>query len=358
MNEAEQILIGVAEAHASADSALEVGSGAGHIEGNHALVLVPDVYHAVYLLVGRIYGILCQQLAPIFLQFLKQLVCLLGGIALAHHLESLCLVDNILERLCVAFSVNGVGSDKSLVIAAVVELLSDGHLYITEAEYKLLLLAGRKLDLKVVRSDRRPALRNGHIGLARENSVGALKAVVQTEEALAVGVIALNGSINGVEREVIAALLVFGLVVNGGAEYLDLAGVEVSLEVGGIVVCVPEAPFDKACQLERLLFAALVGDREPLNFAIEILRNEELHLGSYAVLGGVDNGVAHAVAALVAVKLGLNGAPAGVPYGVSVLYVEVSAAHINGNVVVAVTRDAAQTSVLIEHISARSVGYE
>ena len=47
MEEAEQILTGITEAHAAADTGFIVGSGTGHVEGNHALVLVPDIDHAV-----------------------------------------------------------------------------------------------------------------------------------------------------------------------------------------------------------------------------------------------------------------------------------------------------------------------
>ena len=47
MHEAEQILAAVAEAHASSGPALVVGRAAAHVEGDHALILVPDVDHAV-----------------------------------------------------------------------------------------------------------------------------------------------------------------------------------------------------------------------------------------------------------------------------------------------------------------------
>ena len=45
MDKAQQILTAVAEAHAAADAALKVAGRAAHIEGDHALVLVPDVHH-------------------------------------------------------------------------------------------------------------------------------------------------------------------------------------------------------------------------------------------------------------------------------------------------------------------------
>ena len=51
MDETEQVLTGITEAHAAADSGFIIGSGTGHVEGNHALVLVPDIDHAVEFLV-------------------------------------------------------------------------------------------------------------------------------------------------------------------------------------------------------------------------------------------------------------------------------------------------------------------
>ena len=48
MHKAHKVLIGVPEAHSAADSALEERGRTGHVEGDHALVLVPDVDHPVH----------------------------------------------------------------------------------------------------------------------------------------------------------------------------------------------------------------------------------------------------------------------------------------------------------------------
>ena len=47
MHKANEVLVGVAEAHATTDAALEETCRARHAESNHALILVPDVHHAV-----------------------------------------------------------------------------------------------------------------------------------------------------------------------------------------------------------------------------------------------------------------------------------------------------------------------
>ena len=52
MHETEQILAGITEAHSTADSGFIIGSRTGHIEGYHTLILVPDIYHTVNLIVG------------------------------------------------------------------------------------------------------------------------------------------------------------------------------------------------------------------------------------------------------------------------------------------------------------------
>ena len=207
-------------------------------------------------------------------------------------------------------------------------------------------------------SDRRPAVGEGVVSLAVQDSLRVVEAVVQADEGIAVGIVAVDGIVNGVECEVVAAVAVFGLVVDGGAYYLNTAGGEVSLEIGAVVLSVPEAPLCKGPQLEGLCGAALVCENKLLYLAVVVLRNEECSLSLEPVLSAGDDGVAHTVTALVAVKLSLYRGPAGIPDCVAVLDVEVSAAHVYRDVVVAVTGDTAQTSVLIEAVAACRVGYQ
>ena len=49
MHEAEQILAGITEAHPAPHAGFEITGRAAHIEGDHTLVLVPDIDHAVKL---------------------------------------------------------------------------------------------------------------------------------------------------------------------------------------------------------------------------------------------------------------------------------------------------------------------
>ena len=67
MNETEQILTGITKSHAASDAGLKIGSGTAHVEGNHTLILVPHVHHAVELLLGGRDGEVGEQFVPVFL---------------------------------------------------------------------------------------------------------------------------------------------------------------------------------------------------------------------------------------------------------------------------------------------------
>ncbi len=69
VDETQQILTGITESHAPPDTGLEVGGGAAHIEGDHALVLVPDIDHPVHPVVLRLHMEGGEQVLPVILQF-------------------------------------------------------------------------------------------------------------------------------------------------------------------------------------------------------------------------------------------------------------------------------------------------
>ena len=64
VDEAQQILGGVTETHAAANTRLEEGCRTGHVKGHHALVGIPEVDHAIGVFVGRLHLVGRQQLAP------------------------------------------------------------------------------------------------------------------------------------------------------------------------------------------------------------------------------------------------------------------------------------------------------
>ena len=78
MDETEQILAGVTEPHPTADTGFVIRSASGHIEGNHALVLVPDIYHAIHFPGVRGNMISGQQRCPVMAKRKKSILYLIG----------------------------------------------------------------------------------------------------------------------------------------------------------------------------------------------------------------------------------------------------------------------------------------
>ena len=115
----------------------------------------------------------------------------------------------------------------------------------------------------------------------------------------------------------IAAFLILGLVEDGRAFDLYFAGVEVSLEVGGVILCIPQTPLDEGEQLDGLCLAALVLQNQALDLAVVVLRYEESHFSRDVVLLAGDYGIAHAVTAGVSIQISLYRRPARRPYGLA-----------------------------------------
>ncbi len=229
-------------------------------------------------------------------------------------------------------------------------------LAVTEAEDVFLGFARLKLNCEAVRTDGCPAACNGVAGLAFEYSIGLTEAIIEAEEGLAVGIKALNGSVDGEDSIVVSSLSVLGLVIDGAADDLNFADGEVSLEVGHIVVCIPETELNKAEELEVLLCIGSVCKCDLVKLTGAAHRNHR-GLGSLdAALFGSDLGITETVTALVRVELSLDRLPCDAPYIVVIVYVEVTSACIGGNVVVTITGNSEQSCVLIEAITAGSVG--
>ncbi len=65
MHEAEQILAGITKSHPAPDAGLVVGGRAAHVKCHHALILVPDIDHTVYLVIGGFHDIAAEQIVPV-----------------------------------------------------------------------------------------------------------------------------------------------------------------------------------------------------------------------------------------------------------------------------------------------------
>ena len=93
MDKAHEVLVRVAEAHATAYTTLEEGGRTREVERNHALVLVPDVDHAVEACIATAQYETVEQLVPHLVQLVESSIDGLDGRKFLDGLERLALVD-------------------------------------------------------------------------------------------------------------------------------------------------------------------------------------------------------------------------------------------------------------------------
>ncbi len=265
------------------------GRGSAEVEGDHALVGVPDVHHPVGVLVGGLH-----------LEALEKLVPALGepGQAGLHRLGGEPGLDDRSRPLLV----EDLASRR-------VELLLHWVLGVAEHEDDLALLMGAKLQAHVVRAVRGPAVRDRAARLALLHRQRTVPAAVRAEEGVAVGVEAgeLGGA--GEEGKVVAPLAVLGPVVDDAAVHLHLAGREVALKIGGVVLGVPQAELHRGEDRQRTVNVTQVGQPEPPD--LEGLTEGDVvqGLGPDAPVARGDHGVREAMTALVVVEDWLGGLP-------------------------------------------------
>src|SRR5450759_4526029 len=155
----------------------------------------------------------------------------------------------------------------------------------------------------------------------------------------------------------VAPLPVLGLVVDDAVLHLHLADGVVALEVGGVVLGVPEAELDGAEEGELRRLSPFVRYPDPPDLHGLPAGDEVERFRADALVPRRDDGIAKAVTAGVALQLALGRLPAGAPEvarGV-VAEVDVPAAHVERRVVVPIARQPAETGVAVEGVAARRV---
>ena len=262
MDEAEKVLAAVPEAHAAADARLEVGRGPRHIEGDHALILVPDVDHAVDSVV------LCLDMEGV--KEVRPVCAQLGKCAL-HILVCLVFCEELLCRSLV--------DDAGRLPLLVLRIFA-----VAEDKHEGFRLTGLKRNMKLVGCDRVPAARNGVCAALSHDGLRCVGPVVGADEIIAARVERGDICIDGVERVVIASLSVLCLVIDCGAHNLDLAGAQVSLEVRHVVHRVPEAPLHIREDPEVLRLVSRIRNLQLLDLAGVIHRDKCKDIGRDAVL--------------------------------------------------------------------------
>ncbi len=334
MDDAGEVLVGIAEAHAPADAALEIAGAPAEEEGDHALVLVPDVHGPVQLRHVRFHGETPQEVVPVGFQGCEGRIDLLRSGERIHHRLRLGLVDH-------------GGGD---------ELLLGRILHIPEDENQFRGLPRFQRQVEPVRGDGAPAMGHGVPGSAGEDLLRRLESVVHADEGFPVRVEPVEGTVHAEEGVMVAAFAVFGLVIEDVPIDLHLARGEVPLEILHVGGSVPEAPFHEGIELEGLFRRTRVHEFHPVHFAAVADGHEEKDIGLQPVLLPRHPGIAHAVAALIGVEGGLAGLPARIPDRVAILDVVIAAAGVHGYAVVAVAEDPAEFGVLAEAVTACGIG--
>ncbi len=241
-----------------------------------------------------------------------------------------------------------------------VELGVGGVLRVAHGEDDLVRLIWCQLQAHVMAADGLPAMGHRVRRRALFHDGRSVPAAVGSQEGIALGVEPGQRLRTCEPGEVVAAFAVLGLVVDDVVFDLHLADRVVALEVGGIVQGVPEVPFDRAEERQPRGCIAFVGDAGAPNLQRLAQRHEVRRLGADAVAARADDRVAQPVAALVVLDEPADRLPAGTPVvaGEVVTQVQVAAADIEGRVVVAVARQAAQAGIAIERVTAGGVGDE
>ena len=221
-------------------------------------------------------------------------------------------------------------------------------LHITEHKHIVLALARGKFHLNIMRCYRTPSVRYAVSTYTLDHLLRIAELVIQANESLSVCIETVNRCVHAVERIMVAAFLIFRLMIDDRSVHLNLAGREVALEVLHIRSCIPEAPLCERVQLEFPCLVRCVCKGQLLHLCPSVQRHKEEHARLDTVLGTSDAGVAHSVTALIEIKRGLARLPAWRPYGSVVVDVEIPSAIVHRNVVITIAGNTAELCVLIE----------
>ncbi len=327
LNEPEQVLVRIAEAHPTPDPGLEEGRRTREVERDHALVLVPDVDHPVDVLAGRRHLEASEQIRPVVAQANE---CLLdrGRVAITgEHRADTALVDQL-----------GTGRFE-LRVPLVLE--------IPEHEDDLPRLARLERQLDVVRAARRPAVRDRVARASLLDGGRPGPAAIRAEERLTLRVEADRLLGAGEVGEVVAPLAVLALVVDDTVLHLDLAHREVALEVRRVVPRIPETELDGAEEREARGGGAVVHEPRPPQLECLAERDEVESLDLDTVATRPDDRVPEPVPAAVLLEVALSRLPGRRPEvaGLVVANVEIAATGVRWNLVVAIARQPTEARV-------------
>ena len=218
MDKAQDILTGVAESHAPSGSGFVVGGRAGEVEGDHTLILVPDIDHAVYMRIAAFYLITGKEIVPVKFQGFKRVLCP-GAVGIfRQNAPGAVFSDNAGSLPFVILWVFAVTQDKDQFPWILQGSGSDGDDDWRWGTSRLCL----------------------NSGLVFPYRIGEGVSASCSEKSVSAGVVAVNRGVYAEKTVVATPFPIFGLVINGTFFHLDLPDTQVSLEVCAVVHCVPE----------------------------------------------------------------------------------------------------------------------
>ena len=184
--------------------------------------------------------------------------------------------------------------------------------------------------------------------------------IIQAHKRFAVRVITIDRTVHSIVGIVIAALLIFRLVVDSRpivqSLHLHFSGGQVALEILAVGGGIPEAPLGIREDLQRLLLLRLIGQRQTLNLGFHAQRNKIQHARANIILRARDTRIVQAVTTLIPIQFRLARLPAWIPDSIAIFYIEVSSDAIHRHAVVSIACDTAKLGVLVEVITACSIG--
>jgi len=223
VDEPDEVLVGISESHATANTRLEIGGRSREVERDHALVLVPDVDHPVEFFFTRGNMEHAQQLLPVGFQIGQGLVHLFRRVKGGHDDSGLLLVDDLEGFPFFLFFV----------------------LSISQGENEITRFPRFQFHFQTMGCHWGPTVGHAHPRFAFDNRLRFIKTVVEPEETLPVGVITLHRCVDRIPGIMVAPFPVFGLMINDRSVDLYLSGREIALEILHVGGGIPKRPFDK-----------------------------------------------------------------------------------------------------------------
>ena len=315
MNKSEQILVGITEAHSTADTGLKIGSGAAHVECYHTLVLVPYINHSVDLVIFRLNSVDWKQILPVVTKLLKCFFNIRIGLILRKHLLCRLLVDDAFWLPFILYRILAVAENEDIWFC----------------------LPGLQVNIDLMNRNGWPAVSDGTGALTLfAYYLGIVVVMISSEESVSWSIETVNLGIYWINSVMITALPVLCLVIDRRVNDFNLPCWEVSLEVFHIIIRIPETPLHVWEEFDALGRWRVICKFDLTDLTCIICRNEWKNICFDIFHHTFKTAVSDTMAAFIHIKFGLGRLPSGIPYAITVLDIEIFTVCISGNTVITV----------------------